>query len=92
VVLLGTSASNPLVGADAAKGVAGQGVVVLRPGEGRGQWLILGGGDKEAVQAAAIDFVLRYWMNAKDATARITGLEPGNALGNRVKVTVPDPP
>ncbi|MDQ3308519.1 MAG: hypothetical protein M3497_00135 [Gemmatimonadota bacterium] len=92
VVLLGTSASNPLVGAGAAKGVAGQGVVVLRPGEGRGQWLILGGADKEGVQAAAIDFVLRYWKNAKDATTRITGLEPGNALGNRVKVTVPDPP
>ncbi len=68
------------------------GIVLVHDAEGSGQWIVLTGASKEAVQAASIDFVLRYWKNAKDATTRISGMEPGNALGHRATVTVPDPP
>jgi hypothetical protein len=62
---------------------AAPGVLAVRPAEGRGQWLLLTGRDKGAAQAAAVEFILRYWPNAKDAMMRTTGMERGAALGNR---------
>jgi hypothetical protein len=101
VVLLGTPTTNALVaGAPAgltaaatAGGMAPPGVIAVAPAAGgQGQWLLLTGPTKEAAQAAAIEVVLRYWKNAKDATAPLAGLERGSALGNRAGVTVADPP
>lgn len=88
VVLVGTPTSNALIRTADLRAVAGQavghGVVALDSQKDGRQWLLLTGGDKGAVEAAAIDFVLRYWKNAKDATIRITGMERGAALGNRI--------
>lgn len=92
LVLVGTDRTNPLVGSAWAGSEAAQGVVQLHAAEGGAQWLLLAGRDREAVQAAATDFVLRYWKNAKDAAIRITGMEEGAALGNRAGVTNVDPP
>ena len=90
-----TAGARPAANAGAARRAAARrnpGIVMVRDAEGRGQWIVLTGSNKEAVQAASVDFVLRYWKNAKDATTRLSGMEPGNALGHRAVVTVPDPP
>lgn len=84
LILIGTSASNALIGSvTRPQDIAGKGTVLLSESNGR-QWLLLTGADKQDVEAAAIDLVLRYWKNAKDATIRITGMERGAALGNRI--------
>jgi hypothetical protein len=97
LVLVGSATSNALVRSVApasasatvppiagAKPAPEPGVITVRDApNGQGQWLVLGGRDKGAVQAAAVDFVLRFWPNAKDATLRLAGMEPGNALGHR---------
>ena len=90
-----TAGTRPAANAAAARRAAARrdpGIVIIREAEGAGQWIVLTGASKEAVQAASVDFVLRYWKNAKDATTRISGMEPGNALGHRAIITVPDPP
>ncbi len=58
----------------------------------RDRTLLLTGADKAAVQAAATDFVLRFWPQAKDSAMRHTGREPGNLLGHKAGVTEADPP
>jgi len=92
LILVGTAKSNPLV-EKAAPGVEpGKGnVVVHEAGAGR-QWLLLTGEDERAVQAAATDFVLRYWKNAKDSLIRVTGTEKGTALGNKAATGEMNPP
>lgn len=95
VVALGTASTSALVREAAAApplqpGV-GRGVVRLYEAGGR-QWLLLTGSDEDAVHAAAADFMLRYWPSAKDAAMRVTGMEPGNALGHRAMIATPDPP
>ena len=90
-----TAGTRPAANAAAARRAAARrdpGIVLVRDAAGSGQWVVLTGASKEAVQAASIDFVLRYWKNAKDATTRISGMEPGNALGHRAIITVADPP
>jgi hypothetical protein len=95
VVALGTTGTSALMreAAAASPTPAGPGHGVVRLDEAGGhQWLLLTGSDEAAVHAAAADFMLRYWPNAKDAAMRVTGMEPGNALGHRAMITTPDPP
>ena len=103
VLVLGTMATSSLVRdgkTEASVPPKGHGVITLRVPPTRegeearpaGQWLLIYGADKEGAQAAAMDLILRYWKHAKDATTPLSGMEKGAALGNRVKVTVPDPP
>ncbi|HWE43514.1 MAG TPA: hypothetical protein VG432_13475, partial [Gemmatimonadaceae bacterium] len=99
IFLVGTPTTNPLVaralGAERAAAISGgkpaAGVVITGPGA-QPHWVLLTGADKGGVEAAAADFVLRYWPNAKDATLRLTGMERGAALGNTAGVTTVDPP
>jgi hypothetical protein len=99
LLLVGTPATNPLVAqalgsvraAQINAGPKGRGVVVAGSGA-QSHWLMFTGPDKTAVEAAAADFVLRYWPDAKDAAIRITGMERGAALGNKAGVTTVDPP
>jgi hypothetical protein len=42
--------------------------------EGDKKLIVSGGGDEKSVTTAAMDLVVRYWKNAKDAGARKTGL------------------
>ena len=99
IFVVGTAATNPLVArtlgparaAAISAGKGGQGVVIAGTGA-QSRWLLLTGADKGAVEAAAADFVLRYWPDAKDAALRITGMERGAALGNKAGVTTVDPP
>jgi hypothetical protein len=92
LILVGTRQTNPMLPAAGGADVAGLGVVRLHETEAGTQWLLFMGETKEAVQAAATDFVLRFWPNAKDAAFRVTGMETGAAFGNRAGVTNPDPP
>lgn len=85
-LLRASHAAAPLTAADPK-----QGILRLDSADGR-QWLHLAGADRNAVHAAAGEFMLRYWPAAKYAAMRITGKEPGNALGHRVMITTPDPP
>lgn len=90
-----TAGTRPAANAAAARREAARrdpGIVLVRDAKGSGQWVVLTGASREAVQAAGVDFVLRYWKNARDATTRISGMEPGNALGHRATITVADPP
>ncbi|MEO5904689.1 MAG: hypothetical protein ABIQ55_11790, partial [Gemmatimonadaceae bacterium] len=95
VILVGTPTSNAMVPAVKLSGAPGS-----RPGAGL-IWLnsanthlslVLGGPDPKAVQAAVVELILRYWPTAKDATMRITGMEPGAALGHRAGGAAVDPP
>jgi hypothetical protein len=97
--LVGTPATNPLVAkmlgtaraAAVSKGETGHGVVIAGTGA-QSHWVVFTGSDKTAAEAAAADFILRYWPNAKDAALRLTGMERGAALGNKAGVTTVDPP
>jgi hypothetical protein len=92
LVLVGTSETHALVRQAALSPAPSVGTVALHDaGDGR-RWLLLTGADKAAVQAAATDFVLRFWPQAKDATMRHTGREPGNLLGRKAGVGEADPP
>ena len=90
LLLVGTARSNPLIKAATEPTAPGHGVVKLEAGTGQQRWIFTGV-DPRAVQAAATDFVLRYWQNAQHAAIRITGKEPGAALGHRVGANQPDP-
>jgi hypothetical protein len=80
LILVGTPKTNPwLASADAAVRAAGAGQGVVQVS---GRQVQLTGGTTKAAEAAAVDFVLRYWKHAKDAAIRVTGLEPGAALGH----------
>jgi hypothetical protein len=92
LILVGTSTSNPLVSSATPQRVHDKGVVLLRDRGAGSQWLLLTGSTPGAVQAAATDFVLRYWKSAKDSGFRITGMEKGAALGDTARITNPDPP
>jgi hypothetical protein len=86
LILVGTAEHNPLISAAAPKHAPGKGTILLHDaGQGR-QWLLLTGDGPDAVKAAACDYVLRFWMNAKDSCIRITGTEKGAALGNPTAV------
>jgi hypothetical protein len=93
LILVGTAATNPLIGdLPSARDAQEKGLVWLASGKNTSSRLVLTGNTPKAVEAASTDFVLRYWLNAKDAGIRITGMEKGAALGNTVRVTNPDPP
>lgn len=88
LVLVGTPESNPLIAQKASllHLSAGKGAVMsLNTTNGviAGSWLLLTGDSSKSVEAAATEFVLRYWKNAKDASIRISGMEEGAALGKR---------
>jgi hypothetical protein len=91
VILVGTAETNPMLGTVPGGGGEGKGIIYLRDGS-NGQQLILTGADKKAVDAAASEFVLRYWKNAKDSAIRLAGMEKGAALGNKAGVTAVDLP
>lgn len=93
LILVGTSETNPLINPAGLDTTGGHGVVAVQEATAaHPRALVFTGGSAEAVQAAATDFVLRYWQNAKDSAIRIAGMEPGSALGNPVGITNPDPP
>ena len=95
LILVGTAASNSLVASAGvpsdARSTPGVGIIWLKHERER-DLLVLTGFDAKAVQAAVVDFELRYWQNAKDAAIRITGMERGAALGNRAGGATVDPP
>ncbi|HYD54465.1 MAG TPA: hypothetical protein VEA99_17660, partial [Gemmatimonadaceae bacterium] len=91
VFALGTPTSSARIRAAGLTADSAQGVIDVRA-DGSGQLVLLAGSTKDGAQAAAIDLVLRFWPNAKDAAMGRTGMEQGNALGNRKTVTNPDPP
>jgi len=95
LILVGTPASNSLVASAGvpsdARSTPGVGIIWLKHERER-DLLVLTGFDAKAVQAAVVDFELRYWQNAKDAAIRITGMERGAALGNRAGGATVDPP
>jgi len=93
LILVGTPAGNPLIGdLPSARDAGEKGIVWLAKGENTPSRLILTGNTPKAVEASSTDFVLRYWLNSKDAALRITGMEKGALLGNPARVTNPDPP
>lgn len=75
---------HPLVAATNARGT----IAV----DGAAHRVTLTGPDARGVEAAVVELELRYWPNAKDATSRVVGLEPGAALGHRAGGSVIDPP
>jgi hypothetical protein len=81
-ILVGTPTTNPLIAQASPQLVAGKGTILLQ-GSGTGARLMLTGETSELAQAAATDFVLRFWKNARDSAARISGLEEGAALGHK---------
>jgi len=83
LILVGTAATNPLIAQSSPKVAAGRGTILLHDAGDDRQWLLLTGDGPDAVRAAATDFVLRYWQNAKDSTIRVSGMEKGAALGDR---------
>ncbi len=94
-IIVGTSGSNSLVASTPMPHQSllepGSGRIWLRHEPGR-DLLILTGVDAKGVHAAAVEFQLRYWLNAKDAVIRMTGMERGAALGNRAGGPTVDPP
>ena len=97
LILVGTPQSNPLIESQLSwlNLSSGNGVVTgYHPSDSSsaGWWLLLTGNSSKAVEAAATDFVLRYWKNAKDSAIRITGTEKGAALGNRAAAGEVNPP
>ncbi len=95
LLLVGTPSSNTMVPALKLAGTMGSrpgaGIIWLNSANGR-ESLVLSGPDGKAVQAAVVELVLRYWPSAKDATMRLTGMEPGAALGHRAGGDAVDPP
>jgi len=97
LILVGTPISNPLIGAQSP-------MLLITEGKGSVEFLahkdsspaksclIITGATPELVEAAATDFVLRYWKNAKDSVSRLTGLEKGAALGNKAAPGLVNPP
>lgn len=83
VIAIGAPATHPMVPRELISDQQG-GLVFLQESAGR-QTLMLTGHNLRSVQAAATDFVLRYWPQAKDAAIRVTGMEPGAALGHRLR-------
>ena len=87
LILVGTPKSNPMIESQLPWLTlsSGKGVVTgYHPSNAgsTGWWMFLTGDSSNAVQAAATDFVLRYWKNAKDSVIRVAGMEKGAALGN----------
>ncbi len=95
LIFVGTGPSNSRINPSGTLAHAlskpGVGIVWLTHEPSR-DLLILTGSDAKAVQAAVVEFQLRYWQNAKDAAIRITGMERGAALGNRAGGATVDPP
>ena len=97
LILVGTPESNPLIAAQSSSLLLteGKGAVeflVHKDANPAPRCLIVTGSKPEEVQSAATDFVLRYWSKAKDAVARITGLEKGAALGSKAAPGLVNPP
>jgi len=96
LILVGTPQSSKLLGLESPRLSAGKGSVqlVVHPAQDGGKvtWVLLTGESSQAVEAAAIDFVLRYWKNAKDSAIRATGLEKGAALGSPAAKGQVNPP
>jgi len=86
LILIGTAEGNPLISEVSPKLMPGKGTILLHDAGDDRQWLLLTGDGEDSVKAAACDFVLRFWNNAKDSISRITGMENGAALGNPTAV------
>lgn len=91
VVVVGTPSASTLVLESGFDVPSGKGSVIVADAGSR-ERVFLTGVDKTEAQAAAVDFLLRYWKNAKDSMIRLTGMERGAALGNRISGVVVDPP
>lgn len=75
LILVGTLMANTMI-AQAMPGIAGQsGKSMVRRVDrvGGAQSLIITGDEPVDVEYAAVDFVLRYWRNAKDSATRKLG-------------------
>jgi len=79
LILIGTPKSNPLIAQESPKLNPGKGTIISSANR-----LLLTGDSSQPVEAASIDFVLRYWKNAKDSALRVTDMEKGAALGNKI--------
>ena len=72
LIVVGTKKSNSLI---APLNIPTDKSSVFRSaGKGKAPWLIITGADSEDVEKAGLDFLLRYWVNAKDSAARRIGL------------------
>ena len=91
VFLVGTAETSTLVAATKTPVEAGKGTISISHEGGR-EWIVFTGADAKGAEAAVVEFELRFWPNAKDATIRITGVEKGAALGHRTGGTSMDPP
>lgn len=80
LILVGTPAKNPMIAQANPTLPTSKGAVILH----NNKTLILTGTTAEQQAAAATDFVLRFWNNAKDSVSRISGLEKGAALGSKI--------
>jgi len=69
-----------------------RGTLYLKTFDDGRQWLYLTGDLPKGVEAAAMDFVLRYWKNAKDSAIRRVGMEQGHMLGKPAETGLLNPP
>ena len=83
LILVGTPKTNPLIAQASVQLPADKGAIVLHDAGNGSRWLILAGETADGAQAAGTEFVLRFWKNARDSAARISGLEEGAALGHK---------
>ena len=91
VMVVGTPASTAMARERQISLPANRGLVVVARDRGR-ERVFMTGVEKTHAQAAALDVILRFWKNAKDSMIRLTGMERGAALGNRIPGVVVDPP
>ena len=92
VILVGNLAAAPFITDAGKKFSPEKGHVIIARHGTRQTRVLLYGTTPVQVAAAATDFTLRYWKNAKDASINITGIEKGSALGHPAAAGVSDTP
>ena len=69
-----------------------KGIIYMAASDNGEQWLCLTGHSPASVEAASIDFLLRYWKNSKNSAINRIGMEEGNMLGNSAETGLLNPP
>ncbi len=92
LILVGLPTDNARIAALNLNIPADKGLIHLAEHPDGRQWLVLTGQTKEAVTAAAMDFVLRYWQNVRNASINKLGAEPGRGLGDQKDLGLLNPP
>ena len=82
LILVGTPESNKLIGMTNPE-LTDKGAIILQDVGSGCQWLYLTGKTSDAVQAAATEYVLRYWQTSREAVRYVFQLEKGAALGKK---------